>query len=973
MPTDADFERLSARLRGELHRDPLHRKLYATDASVYRALPVGVVLPKGEEDLRACLAFAKTHHTGLIPRAGGTSLAGQCVGDGLVVDTSRYLTEIIHLDAPARTVTVQPGVIRDELNRYLAPHGLWFAPNTSTSSRCTVGGMVGNNSCGSTSIRYGSTRDKVASMRVLLPDGTAVTFGPVSRAEFSRKLEAEGPEGDVYRCLAAELSDPEARARIRREFPKASVTRRNNGYAVDALLEAEVFGGEGGELNVASLLCGSEGTLALTTEVTLRLDPLPPPHSVMLVPHYASVDACLRDVAPAMRHRLYACEMLDKTILDLTLASPEHVRNRFFIEGDPVAIDLLEVRGESREEAEAQAKALLATLQATGKAYAVAVLRGAEIERAMALRKAGLGILGNMVGDRKAVACIEDTAVAIDDLADYIAEFSELMAGFEQEPVYYAHAGAGELHLRPILNLKASADVAQFEAITAATARLVKRYGGSMSGEHGDGIVRAGTLPLMLGEENYELLRRIKRSFDPAGVLNPGKIVDAYATTERLRYEPDRAEPAVATLLDFGEVGGVLRMAEKCNGAGTCRRTAGGTMCPSYKATRREVDSTRGRANVLREVLTHGTGANRFDDEDLRAALDLCLSCKGCTSECPSTVDVGTMKAEFEYQYARVHGYSLRSRLFAFNDRANRLGRRASTRLTNAVFGHRLTSGLLKRGLGIAPERSLPKLSAYSLRDWCRRHLARLQPAAPQGEVVLFVDEFTDQLDSSLGVDAVELLCALGYGVRVVDHAQSGRAMISKGFLEEAQACAERNVATFAPLVSEARPLVGIEPSAILTFRDEYPRLVRERAGAEALARHVLTVDEFLQREIEAGRIRPEQFDASERAILVHGHCHQKALSTEASTLAYLNLPAGWRARAVPSGCCGMAGSFGYEAEHFEVSMRIGNEVLFPAVLAAPPEVTIAAVGTSCRHQILDGTGRAAVHPVSLLRRALAQ
>ena len=972
MPTAADFAQLRATLDGELLTDPLSRRLYATDASVYRALPLGVALPKTVADLQACVHFASTHRIGLIPRAAGTSLAGQCVGDGLVIDTSRYLTRILGFDESRQTVTVEPGVIRDDLNRFLEPYGLWFAPNTSTSSRCMIGGMVGNNSCGSTSIRYGNTRDKILAVEAVLSDGTEVTFGSLDSASFVAKTRLDTLEGAVYRCLQEVLSPSDAQADIRAQYPAAQVRRRNMGYAIDELIECAPLGNGNDPLHVAKLLAGSEGTLALTTAVTLQLDSLPPPHSALVIAHYAQIDDCLRDVAPLMQHPLYACEMLDKTILDLTLASPEHIRNRFFLVDDPAAILLCELRAKSPALLQQEVARVLTTLSTGSRAYARPVLEGKDIERAMALRHAGLGLLGNMVGDHKAVACIEDTAVATERLADYIAEFAELMQGFGQQPVYYAHAGAGELHLRPILNLKTEAGVADFEAITTAVARLVKRYGGSLSGEHGDGIVRAGYLPFMLGEANYERLQRIKQAFDPLGILNPGKVVDAYPMTERLRYEPGRSEPQIETLFDFSDTGGILRMAEKCNGAGTCRKpsAAGGTMCPSYRATLNERDSTRGRANVMREVLTQASSVNRFDSEQLREVFDLCMSCKGCTAECPSTVDVGTLKAEFEYQYMQVHGASLRSRLFAFNDRANRLGRKTRG-LTNWLFSQRLTSKLVKRRLGIAPERSLPQLSRQSLRSWCKRNLKRTQAAKPRGELYLFIDEFSDQLDTQVGIDAIELLCGLGYRVQVVDHAQSGRAMISKGFLREAKAVAQRNVDTFLPLISEELPLVGIEPSAILTFRDEYPRLVDERAAAEQVARHTFTIDEFLQQHIASGAITAEHFDSGERRVLFHGHCHQKALSTQASTLAYLNLPTNWTATAIPSGCCGMAGSFGYEAEHFEVSMRVGNQVLFPAVLAADPEVVIAAVGTSCRHQILDGTGREAVHPVSLLRAAL--
>ena len=971
---------LDAELDGEARADDLSRMLYATDASVYRRLPAGVVFPKGVNDLRRALRFAAARGLGIVPRAAGTSLAGQCVGDGLVVDVSRHLTRILAVDPEARTATVEPGVIRDDLNRHLAPRGLFFSPNTSTSDRCTLGGMAGNNSCGSTSIRYGDTRAKLAAVEALLADGTAVAFGPLTRAELAAKLAAEGLEGDVYRAVVGELSDPAARARIRRDFPRPEVTRRNTGYALDALIDQPAF--DPGALaraapgdvviDLCPLLAGSEGTLAVATALTVRLDPLPPPHAVLVVPHFASVQACLEAVSPAMGHRLYACEMIDRTILELTRRNPEQAKNRFFLAGDPAAVLLLELRADTEDELRVQLGALLATLDATD-AYARPALTGEEVTRAMTLRAAGLGILGNMVGDAKAVACIEDTAVAVADLAPYIAEFTALMERHGVEPVYYAHAGAGELHLRPVLDLKRAEGVREFRAITDEVAALVKRYGGSMSGEHGDGIVRAGYIPLVVGAENHALMGRLKRAFDPAGLLNPGKVIDPYPMTEALRYEVGRAEPEIPTALDFSEVGGILRMAEKCNGAGTCRKpaAAGGTMCPSYRATRDERHGTRGRANALREVLTNATRANRFDDPALAEAFDLCLSCKACASECPSTVDVAALKAEWQYQVRKAHGTSLRTRLFARNDELNRLARLGGSRLANAVLGGRRTSAWLKRRLGVAPRHDLPRLSPVPLRRWLRRHLAGIQPAVPRGEVYLFVDEFTDQLDADVGIDAAHVLTGLGYRVRVRDHARSGRAYLSKGFLDEARAVAERNVAAFAGRASAEIPLIGIEPSAILTFRDEYPRLAADRARAEELGRHALLVDEFLAAEIRAGRVTEHDFTTVERRVRLHGHCHQKALSDVRHTAEMLSAPPGYHVEVIPSGCCGMAGSFGYEAEHFEVSMAIGEQTLFPAVRAASADDAIAAPGTSCRHQIRVGAGRAARHPVSLLRDAM--
>ncbi|NNK10862.1 MAG: FAD-binding oxidoreductase, partial [Flavobacteriaceae bacterium] len=668
------FHEIAQRLEGSFHSDILTRNLYATDASVYRKIPIAVAFPRNTDDLKKLILFASKHQLGIIPRTAGTSLAGQCVGEGIVIDVSKHFTKILDLDLTKKQVTVQPGVIRDELNTYLQEHGLFFGPNTSTSNRCMIGGMVGNNSSGTTSIQYGVTRDKVVALKTLLSDGTEAEFRELSSEDYQSKANLDSLEGNIYKELYKLLSDKEIQSNIQKDFPKESIHRRNTGYALDALLSNELFSGDNPEINLCQLLSGSEGTLAFTTEITLQLDPLPPAKSAMVVTHYSTLEACLADVAPVMKHQLHTCEMMDKVILDCTKNNKTHQANRFFVDGDPAALLMLEVRSETREDLDILLHQLTATIEASGKSYASPVLYGDQIKSALELRKAGLGLLGNMVGDRKAVACIEDTAVALEDLKDFIGEFSEIMRQYKQEAVYYAHAGAGELHLRPILNLKKKEDVVLFRKITTEVAHLTKKYRGSFSGEHGDGIVRAEFIPLMIGEKNYEVLRKVKSVFDPHNIFNPGKIVDPFPMDASLRYEVEREEPDIKTLLDFSDSEGILKAAEKCNGSGDCRKTehAGGGMCPSYHATRNEKDTTRGRANVLREMLTHNDRENKFDAEELKEVFDLCLSCKACGSECPSNVDVATLKSEFSYQYQEKHGYSMRSRLFAHNTTANK-------------------------------------------------------------------------------------------------------------------------------------------------------------------------------------------------------------------------------------------------------------------------------------------------------------
>ena len=627
---------------------------------------------------------------------------------------------------------------------------------------------------------------------------------------------------------------------------------------------------------------------------------------------------------------------------------------------------MLEVKAETPKKLKEAVDALLETVERSGLSYASPVLYAEDIQKAIELRKAGLGLLGNMVGDRKAVACIEDTAVALKDLKDFIGEFTKIMEGYGQSAVYYAHAGAGELHLRPILNLKKSEDVALFRKITTDVAHLTKKYKGSFSGEHGDGIVRAEFIPLMIGKKNYELVKRVKTYFDPKGIFNPGKIVDPYPMDESLRYVVDREEPEIKTVLDFSDSEGILKAAEKCNGSGDCRKShhMKGAMCPSYHATKNEKDTTRGRANTLREFLTNSEKPNKFDHKELKEVFDLCLSCKACASECPSNVDIAALKSEFQYQYQESNGYSLRSKLFAHNTKLNALASKAPG-LTNAIYESPLGS-VVKKMTGVAPQRSLPKVYKFNF----QKHLDRLGQHASEKEVVLFIDEFTRYLDVEVGQHAIELLHGLGYKVQLF-FGESGRTYLSKGFLKQAKALAEKNINNLKCYFKNNVPIIGLEPSAILSFRDEYKRLIKGSIELNKLIENSFIIEEFLAREVAEGVIASNQFTKEAKELKVHGHCHQKALSNQKVTFDILNCPENYKVTIIPSGCCGMAGSFGYEKEHYEVSMGVGELKLFPAVRKAGKKTIISANGTSCRHQIFDGTGKKALHPVTILREAL--
>jgi FAD/FMN-containing dehydrogenase/Fe-S oxidoreductase len=966
---------LRDQLEGELDFDTLTLTLFSTDASVYKETPLAVAFPKSKDDIKKLILFAKENGTSLIPRTAGTSLAGQCVGKGIVVDVSRHFTKILEINKNEKWVRVQPGVVRDELNFKLKSYGLFFSPVTSTANRAMIGGMVGNNSSGTTSIVYGTTRDKVIALDMLLSDASEVTFKDLTREEFDTRCGKDTFEGKLYRHIKEELSSPQNQRNIRDHFPKKSIHRRNTGYAVDALLDSEVFSEGGGRLNLSRLIAGSEGTLGFITEIKILLDDVPEPSNVVVAAHFESIHQSMKAAQVAMKHPATAVELMDKIILDCTKENLEYSKNRYFVEGDPKAILMIEFRGASEDEAREKALRMIEDFQVHRLGYAFPVIGSARTKSAWDLRSAGLGLLANIPGDKKAVACIEDTAVDIEDLADYIDEFDEMMLAFGQEPVHYAHAGAGEIHLRPILDLKKNKDREDFYKISEAVARLVKKYQGSLSGEHGDGRVRAPFIPMMVGEENYELFRRIKKTWDPGGIFNPGKIVDAPPMNTSLRYEAEMRTPEHATRIDFSHVGGILRQAEKCNGSGDCRKLpqSGGTMCPSYQATRNEKDTTRGRANILREFLTLDSTPNPFNHPEIKEALDLCLSCKGCTAECPSNVDMSSMKAEFLYQYQKANGIPFRSRVFAHINELNRLGS-IFPYLTNFIFKNQVSGSLMKRVLGVAPKRDLPLLSNETLRAWYDSSYHSI-PSSTRiiKSVYLFIDEFTNYNDVSIGITAIKLLKKLGYEVKVVSHEESGRSALSKGLLDKAKRHAEANVRVFKDMVNEETPLIGIEPSAILGFRDEYPRLVDASLvdAAKKLKLHTFLIDEFIGKEIFLGNISSEKFNEEKRKIKLHGHCHQKALSSLTWTENMLSLPKNYSVEVIPSGCCGMAGSFGYEKEHYQVSMQIGEMVLFPSIRNSEKDAIIAAPGTSCRHQIADGTHVKALHPVEILYAAL--
>ena len=965
-------DRIDEQLEGTVQLDELSRRLYAQDASIYEEQPTGVAFPKSTDEVRRLVEMASDLGMPLIPRGGGTSLAGQCVGDGMVVDVGRHMNQVLEVNAEEGWVRVQPGVVLDELNRHLADVGLMFGPDTSTANRCQIGGMIGNNSCGSHSVYYGTTRHHVLELEVVLSDGTVAEIGPWDEEQYREQKGRDDRLGEALRRLEEEVTGHADL--IEERYPRADLLRRNSGYALDELLKQEpIAEGTGAPFELAKLLCGSEGTLGIVTEAKLNLVAAPETN-LLVCAHFEELSEALRATVEAVDYDPAAVELMDKRILDLTKEHAEHRKNRFFVEGEPGAILVIEFYGDTTAEVEQKADEVIAGLQAADYGYAYPIVHPPDDSRVWKLRKDGLGLLMGVKGDTKPVTVVEDTAVGLDDLSDYIDDFSDIMASYGTQCVYYAHASVGELHLRPELNLKQTEDAEKFVEIARDVTDLVRSYEGSLSGEHGDGRLRTPMLEQFYGEEIVEIFRRVKGAFDPEGLFNPGKIVDPAAMRDDWRMTPGEEIPEVDTYFDWSADQGFLPSVEKCNGAGVCRKKAeeGGTMCPSYMATLDEKDTTRGRANVFRQLLRGEEPEAAFTSEPVREAMDLCLSCKGCKTECPAGVDMARMKAEFTQQYYdRTGGAKGASTFFADFPQKAKLAA-IWPWFANFMATFVLTRWVMNQLYDLAPERPLPRFASQTFSDWFDAHAGPDQ--APEGTVWLFVDPFTEYNDPEVARAAVRLLEAGGYRVERLPITDDGRTLLSKGFVRRAEALSNDNLRGIADELQAHpdRPIVGLEPSALLTFRDETPDLVDDdlRETAEELAGRSYLIEEFVDEAIEGDAWRAD-WSADGQSVRLHGHCHQKAIVGTEPTERVLEA-AGYTVETIPSGCCGMAGSFGYEADHYDVSMEIGELVLFPAVRETDEETLIAAPGTSCRHQIADGTDRTADHPAVLLAQALA-
>lgn len=957
-------EELQSRLSGEVRFDATSRMLYSTDASNYQITPVGVVVPASTDDVLASIEVAARHGVPLLPRGGGSSLAGQTVGAALVMDFSKYVNRILDLDVEGRTVTVEPGINVASLNSQLRASGLMFGPDPASAERATAGGVVGNNSTGSHSILYGMTGDNVMRAKAALVDGTVLDLGPMSPDAMAGLASIPDGRGRLFTDLLAFRE--RYSGLIARDFPRH--WRRATGYSLDQLIRPN------DEFNPARLLVSSEGTLATLLEVTFNLYPRPTRTGLVLLQFDDLVESMAATPA-ILETDPSAVELMGRLLINLTRSQPGYARQISMIEGDPAAVLVVEYYGETEEELTQKADKLKQHLIDRGIHTSTAPLTVLDTQAqadVWSVRKAGLGLLMSIRGDHKPIAVIEDVSVPVEHLAEYVGAIEDLVAAHGTEAAYYAHASAGCLHIRPLVNLKTREGVVSMVDMANAAADLAHRFGGHMSGEHGDGLQRSELNEKIFGPELYQAMREFKRIWDPRLLMNPGKKVDAPPMTENLRYGPAYKARQPKTYLSFATEGGLDRAVEMCNGAGVCRKLKAGTMCPSFMATKDEKDSTRGRANALRAALA-GDSLDRPDlaSKDVYDTLDLCLSCKACKTECPSSVDMAKLKTEFLAHYHDVHGTPIRSRFFGHIHDISKL---ASPVAPFVNLGMRLgLDAPVKKLLGVAPERKLSRFASRTFTERWQEHQQQLhRPRETRGQVVYFHDTFAEYNYPHIGMAAVTLLEAAGFNVVVEERrACCGRPMLSKGLIEEARALAQQNVRILAPYARNGIPIVGTEPSCILTLRDEYVDLLPNDEDATAVAAESYMVDEFLAKLDKAGDLGITWKADSGPEVLFHGHCHQKALIGMGPSMAILR-KAGCTASESGAGCCGMAGSFGYEAEHYDVSRKIGEDRLFPAVNAAGAATTVSVAGVSCRQQIEHFTGRKSRHIAEVLAERIA-
>ena len=966
---------LRPRISGEVRFDPFSRVLYSTDASIYQMEPVGVVIPRSTDDVLAVMEVAKDNRVPVLPRAGGTSLAGQTVNHAIVMDFSKYLNQVLEVNQDEGWARVQPGIALDQLNRELLPYGMMYAPDPTTSSRACVGGGVGNNTCGAHSVIYGKTLDHIMELDVVLADGNRAHFWPLDARELEAKLSGTGLESEIYRGVRR-LAQENA-AEIEARYP--NIMRRVSGYNLDEFVTDSPF-------NLTRMAVGSEGTLCVFTEAKVNLVPRPT-MTALSVLHFVDIFQASEAVKEILNHGPSSIEIMDCNVLERSRQSVSLAANMTFIEGSPGAILAVEFYGESEAELSSKMDGLKADMERRRLGYAcVNLLDRASQANVWAVRKNGLGLLMSMHGDAKPLPFVEDTAVDPERMGEFVRRFDEVVRNHDTEAAYYGHASVGCLHIRPVVSLKDQEGVDKMVVIADEISDLVKEFGGSLSGEHGDGIVRGVWNEKMFGPEIYRLFQELKHTFDPDGIMNPGKIIDCPPMDQNLRYGADYRADFPDTRLDFSTDTNFAGAVEMCNGMGACRKLEG-TMCPSFIATRDEEHSTRGRANLLRAAMSGKLPEGTITSKRLFDALDLCLECKGCKAECESGVDMAKLKYEFLDHYFKANGTPLRNRVFANINRLSAWGSKTapfSNWAANNPVGKLLSSKLL----GVHPKRRLPGFVRESFPKWFKARPAGNPPQSPftkgggdsdggtaavvaTDTVVLLNDTYMNYNHPEVGKATVALLEAAGFKVVLAETKCCGRPMISKGLLDDAAANAAFNVSLLHAYASNGVPIVGCEPSCLLTFRDEYPEFVRDEQ-ARTVAKNSYLIDEFLMKLHQEGKLDLD-FKPLEKKVLFHAHCHQRSLSGTAASLGALRLPPGYQVELVNAGCCGMAGSFGYEKEHYDLSMTIGQEALFPAVNAKGPDWDIAVMGVSCRQQIEHGTGRKARHLAEVLADALDQ
>jgi FAD/FMN-containing dehydrogenase/Fe-S oxidoreductase len=966
--TEALRRDLEAALEGEVRFDTISRALYSTDASVYQIQPVGVVVVKSRDDVVRTVAICRRHGCSLTMRGGGTSQAGQAIGPGLQVDTSKHFNRILEVNAEERWARVEPGIVLDELNAALKPYGLRFAPDISTASRATLGGMMANNSSGARSVLYGKTVDHVLEQHVVLGDGTVAHFRPLTAAELEAASGGASLEARCYRevrRLARECA-----GEIDRRFPK--VLRRVGGYNLDA------FSAPDQPFNLARLIVGSEGTLAVILEAKVRLVPLPKAKAVLAI-QFADLLQALEATPYILTHQPSAIEIMDRFILDNTKQSAALDRlRRTFIEGDPAALLCVEFYADTAADLPPRLRALENGLVARRYGYRyVHALDAATQATIWGLREAALGLSMAVKDDAKAISFVEDTAVAPERLRAYIDRFLAIVRKHRTTAGIYAHASVGCLHVRPVVNLKTAEGVATFEAIATDIADLVLEFGGALSGEHGDGLVRSPFMEKMFGPVLYSAFKQIKQTFDPDGIFNPGKIVDAPPLTANLRYGPGYVTPRPATFFDYSDYGGMGGAVDMCSGLGVCRKTLDGTMCPSYMATREEAHSTRGRANVLRLALAGRLGEAGLGDDGVGAVLDLCLECRACKSECPVSVDVGRFKSEFLADYYRRHGTPLKALALGHIHELSRWGSRFAP-ASNRLLESGPVRWLAERTLGIDRRRKLPPWSRRTLASWSRegprRRAARTNDRAARDKatVRLFNDTFTNYYNPEVGRAAWHVLESAGFRVELAPNVCCGRPLISQGLLKQARRLAVRNTRLLAGPAQRPSPLIFAEPSCLSAIREDVPSLLRgpDREAARRVASVAVLFEEFLDRQWSS-ETAPLTLSSGPASLLLHGHCHQKSMGLLAPARSLLSRIPGTHVVDLDAGCCGMAGSFGYG--HFDVSRRIGERRLLPAVRNRPDGAVVVASGVSCRHQVADFTATRALHPAELLSSLLPE